>query len=320
MKRITISLASIFLFSACSQSSHDEIVKTTYYHSYGPEVDREEWKAQGASGEVVETLKNGVEVRREYENGVLHGTSSWTFPYKKVIERTEEYVQGKRTLSGRNYENGSPEVEEEWEPGDKRIVHAWYTDGAPRLLEEYQRGRLAEGKYFTLEGDLEGSVTLGNGSRVERSCGGVLSTKEEIRSGDVMKRESYCPNGQLREVVLFQGNKRHGECRRYAENGQTVAIENWTFGALDGVQTYFEGGLPARQVSYLLGKREGMEVHFRPGTEEVIEEISWHNDERHGVSKTYVASRPMTEWYWKGGKVTEAQYKARNEGALLTSR
>jgi len=320
MKRITISLACVFLFGACTKSPQDEIVRTAYYHTYGPEVNADEWKVQGSSGEIVQTLKNGVEVRREYENGVLHGTSSWTFPYSKIIERQEEYVSGKRILCGTNFENGSPELEEEWEPGERRIVHAWYGDGAPRLLEEYRNGRVVEGKYFTLEGEVEGSVSSGHGMRVERSSAGQLSLREEVRSGDVMKRESFFPNGQLREVVLFQSNKKHGESKRFAENGQTVAIENWMFGVLDGVQIYFEGGQPVRQVPYVLGKREGKELHFRPGTEEVMEEIAWHNDERHGISKTYVANHPITEWYWRGGKVTENQFKDRNEGALLTSR
>jgi antitoxin component YwqK of YwqJK toxin-antitoxin module len=320
MKRITIALSCMFLFGACSKSPQDDIVRTSYYHAYGPEVNAEDWKAQGSSGEIVQTLKNGVEVRKEYENGLLQGTSSWTFPYSKVVERVEEYHLGKRMLVGRNFENGSPEIEEEWEPGDRRIVHAWYPDGSPRLLEEFNQGRIVEGKYFTLEGEVEGSVSSGHGLRVERSGAGQLSLKEEVRSGDVMKREIFFPNGQLQEVVLFQGNKRHGECKRYAENGQTVAVENWCFGVLDGTQIFFEGGLPVRQVPYVLGKREGTELHFRSGTEEVIEEIAWHNDVRHGLSKTYVANHPITEWYWRGGKVTETQYKERNEGALLTSR
>lgn len=320
MKRYTFSLACLLLFGACSKSPEEEVVKTSYYHAYGPEISSVDWKEQGSSGEVVELLKNGVEVRKEYENGVLNGTCSWTFPHSKVIERLEEYVNGKRILAGKNFENGSPESEEEWEAGNRRIVHSWYGDGSPRLLEEYQQNRLMEGKYFTLEGEVEGTVSAGNGLRVERSKTGQLATKEEVRSGDVRKRESFYPNGQLREVVLLQGNKKHGECRKYAENGQTVALENWTFGSLDGVQIFFEDGLPVRQVPYLLGKKEGKELHFRPGTEEVIAEISWHNDQRHGISKSYIASRPMTEWYWKDGKVSENQYRARSEGTIVTSR
>lgn len=320
MKRLILSLACVLLLGACSSSPQQEVVKTAYYHSYGPEIPAQDWKEQGSCGEIVETLKNGVQVRREYENGVLHGTSSWTYPYSKVVERVEEYENGKKILEGKNYENGVPETEEEWESGDKRFVHSWYTDGAPRLLEEYQKELLVEGKYFTLDGEVEGSISSGSGLRVERTRTGVLATKEEYRSGDVRKREVFYPNGQLREVVLMQGNKKHGERRQYAENGQTVAIENWTFGSLDGVQLYFENGLPAKQVPYLLGKKEGKEIHFRPGTEEVLAEIMWHNDQRHGISKSYVASRPMTEWYWKDGKVTEAQYHARTEGMVTASR
>ncbi len=317
---MAVSLGCLFLLASCTKSPHDEIVKTAYYHTYGPQVGEDEWKAQGSSGEVVQTLQNGIEVRREYENGVLHGTSSWSFPYSKIVQRAEEYMNGKRILCAANFENGSPELEEEWEPGDKKVTHAWYNDGAPRLLEEYQNGRIVEGKYFTLEGDVEGSVSSGHGLRIERNSTGQLSLKEEVRFGDIMKRETFFPNGQLREVVLFQGNKKHGESKRFAENGQTVAIENWMFGELDGVQIYFEGGQPVRQIPYVLGKREGTEVHFRPGTEDVIEEISWHNDERHGISKTYVANILVTEWYWRGGEVTESQYKSRNGATILTSR
>lgn len=320
MKRLFPAVVCGVICVACSQAPQKEVVKTTYFHAYGPEINESDWKAQGSSGEVVEVLKNGVEERKEFEGGVLHGTSSWTFPFSKVVERVEEYSKGTCVLSGRNYENGSPEFQEQWLPQERKVVHAWYEDGSPRSLEEYQASRLQQGQYFTAEGDVEGGVSLGTGTRFERTRAGLLTIREEVRSGDVVKRESFYANGQLREVALYQGGKRHGETRRYAENGQTCSIENWTFGMLDGVQTFFEGGQPVRSVPYLLGKKEGVEKHYRPGTNELVEEISWKNDLRHGVTRTFIANRSIEDWYWKGGKVSEELYRVRNEGALISSR
>jgi antitoxin component YwqK of YwqJK toxin-antitoxin module len=297
---------------ACSPPPHEEVVQTTYYHTYGPQIAEADWQTRGATGEVVEVLKNGVEVRREYVGGVLHGTSSWTFPHTKVIDRIEQYKNGNRVLAARNYTSGSPEFQEEWLVDDHIVARAWYEDGSPRVIEGYQGEHLIEGKYFTIDGEIESSVAAGTGTKIERSRIGALLNREQLRASDIIATESFYPNGQLREMVAYQESERHGQSRRYSESGEPLSIEQWTQGILDGSQLFFESGYPVRQISYAMGKKEGLELHFRPGTEEVVEEISWRQDRRHGVSKTYLAGQTLTEWYWRGSQVSEDQYVARD--------
>jgi antitoxin component YwqK of YwqJK toxin-antitoxin module len=304
--------ASSFLTFACTTPPHEEVVKTSYYHTYGPQIAETDWQTRGATGEVVEVLKNGVEVRREYVGGILNGTSSWTFPHTKVIDRIEQYENGKRVQATRNFTSGSPEFQEQWFGEDHSIVSAWYDDGAPRLIEEYQGPQLISGRYYTIDGEIESSLADGTGTKIERSRHGDLLSRDQLKGSGIIATESFYPNGQLREIALFQDGSRHGQCRRYGESGEPLSIEQWTNGIVDGTQLFFEGGQPVRQIPYAMGKKEGLELHFRPGTEEVVEEISWRQDKRHGPSKTYLADQVLTEWYWRGSQVSEDQFVARD--------
>jgi len=314
-----LGVCSLFAVG-CNSSSQEEVVKTSYYHAYGPKVTEGAWQAQGSSGEVVEMLKNGVEVRREYRGGIPHGVTTWTFPYSKVIERTEEFDNGRRFLTSKNYDNGSPKSQEQWLTPEHRIVHSWYIDGAPRIIEEYLSDRLTEGQYFTGIGEVEGSVSAGNGTKIDRSSDGKLMAREQIASGDVISRETFYPSGQVREVISLIRGKRDGQSRRYAEGGEPLVIEHWKKGLLDGLQLVFEGGQPVRQIPYVRGLKSGVEIHLRPGTEDIVEEISWYNDQRHGVSKTYLADQTIAEWFWKGGRVSEEQFSIRNRATLVSMR
>ena len=301
----------VFVNTGCSHSPQDEVVKTAYYHSYGTQMVETDWENQGSTGEVVDVLKNGVEVRREYVGGVLDGTSSWTFPHSKIAERVEEYKNGQRVTSTTNYETGSPKIQEEWFANDQRVVRTWYEDGAPRFIEEYSGEKLIDGQYLTIDGDVESVVLAGLGARIERSRSGTLLSREQLSGSRVIATEAFYPNGQLREAMSFKEGLRNGQCRRYAESGEPLSIEQWTKGVVDGAQLFFEDGQPIRQIPYASGKKEGVELHFRPGTEEVVEEISWHQNLRHGPSKTYIGGEVHSEWYWRGSKTSEQQYLAR---------
>ena len=303
--------ACVFIGTGCSHSSQGEVLKTAYYHSYGPQMAEADWEGQGSTGEVVEVLKNGVEVRKEYAGGVLDGSSSWTFPHSKIVERVEDYRNGNRIASSINYETGSPKFQEEWLPEDRRVVRTWYDDGAPRFIEEYSGDNLVDGQYLTVDGEVECAVLAGHGVRVERSRNGTLLSREQLADCVIVATEAFYPNGQLREAMSFKGGVRHGQCRRFAENGEPLSIERWTNGVVDGIQLFFDEGLPVRQIPYSMGKKEGVEFHYRPGTEEVVEEISWHQNLRHGPSKTYMGGEVHADWYWRGGKTSEQQYLAR---------
>ena len=311
VRALCIAAACVFVGTGCSRQSQGEVVKTAYYHPYGPQMAEGDWEDQGSTGEVVEVLKNGIEVRKEYAGGVLDGTSSWTFPHSKIVERVEEYRKGDRVSSSINYETGSPRAREEWLSDNQRVIRSWYEDGAPQTIEEYAGERLINGQYLTLDGEVESTVLAGRGIRVERSRNGTLLSREQLYGSNVASTEAYFPNGQLREAMSFKEGLRHGQCRRYAENGEPLSIEQWSDGIVDGVQLFFEEGTPVRQIPFAMGRKEGIELHFRPGTEEVVEEVSWHDNLRHGPSKTRMGGEVHTEWFWRGGKTSEQQYLAR---------
>jgi antitoxin component YwqK of YwqJK toxin-antitoxin module len=321
ISRTTIFVAAVaaLIQTGCSRPTTEEVAKVSYYHAYGPEVAETAWKEQGSSGEVVELMRNGVEFRKEYKNGVLHGTSSWSFPYSKVVARFEVYENGSKVSAGKNYETGVPQFQEEWTPNQHRIVHAWYDDGVPRLIEEYTGNTLASAQYFTLDGDVEATVVSGTGVRVERSRLGVLMSRDQLAGGEVVSQESYYPNGYLKESVVYQDGVRNGLTRRYGERGEPLVVEQWKQGVLDGPMLMFEGGNLVRQVPYACGKKNGVELRYRPGTDEVVEEVTWRQDVRHGVSKTFLQGQTIVEWYWKNGRVSEDQFLSRSETALASS-
>ncbi len=310
------------LFSSCSRGSgQDEVIRTRYYHPYGPEITAASWNEKGMTGEVVEHYKSGIEVRKTYVDGKLHGTSSWSYPNSSVAQRYEEYEAGELISFGVNYENGCPEFQEELYPKDVRILKAWYEDGSPRFIEEWNGSSfLAEAKYFTDAGDVESQIQAGNGVRIDRLRNGVIQFREQYLNGQVALREEFYPNGTTKYAVSMKDGHKNGVAHSYQETGQPVTIEQWNNDLLDGVQIYFDHGVQVAQVPYKQGVREGIELRFRPGTEQVVAKVSWHNDMRHGASVFIFPDQEITEWFWKDGKVSEEQFYIRQRQADLAAK
>ncbi len=317
-----LSLTRLSLFAACftasfavscTNKSQDEVIRTRYYHPYGPELTPTKWDEQGQTGEVVEHFKSGIEVRRSYADGKLHGATTWSFPHSSVIHRFEEYEHGERVAFGINYENGTPQIQEELYPNGLRVIRTWYEDGSPRQVEEWNNSNLMEGKYFTDHGDVEAVVQGGKGTRVERSRTGGLQVREQIIQGQVAVREEFYPNGTVKYTCTFKDGIKNGLSHSYTENGQPIKIEQWTNGVLDGTQIMFDHGLQVAQIPYKAGMKEGVELRFKPGTDQVVAKISWHKDMRHGPSIFFFPDQEITEWFWKDGKVTKDQFEAKNK-------
>ena len=318
MNKCFVSLSPVFvgflpLFFGGCQRSPQEVVKTSYFHQYGPEIKSEEWKSQGGTGDRVELLANGVEVRHSYENDVLHGMSTWSFPYSKIVERFEEYDHGKKIAFGWNYPSGSPEWQDELLSDGKHVIRSWYEEGSPRFVEESVDSKISEGQYFTDEGDVEAVIIDGNGMKIERSPQGVLIARERYVDREPVVRELFYPNGLVKEVISFRSSKKDGLRKCFDDVGRPMVIESWKNDALHGVSTYFTDGTKVRQVFYKNGKKDGSEVLYNPETGTVVEEISWSEDVRHGPSKVNTGSDVLVTWYIKGVQVTPEQFQSQGK-------
>lgn len=308
-------LLSVCMTSGCAQKSdRDEVLRTKYFHTYGPELSKESWDNHGMTGEVIEQCKSGIEIRKKFLDGKLHGESTWSYPHSPVAHRFEEYEMGRLVSFGVNYDNGVVEIKEELSPKGNKILQAWYDDGCPRFTEEWSASqRLQSGKYFTDTGDLESEVIQGKGVRVDRNRAGALLVRERVEQGQVVEKQAFFPNGTIQSVVLLQNGIQHGTTHVYLESGQPLSIEEWKNGTLDGMQTYFDHGLRAIQISYKNGLREGVETRFKPGTDQIVAKISWKNDLKQGPATFFLDDQEVQEWYWKDGKVSEEQYRIRQK-------
>lgn len=316
MKKRSHSLSYAFLCwlplvcGGCQKNSQ-EVVKTSYFHQYGPEVKSDDWKEQGCTGEVVELMGDGIEVRKSYEDDLLNGMSTWSFPHSKIVERFEEYEKGKKIAFGWNYPSGSPEWQDELLPDGKRVVRSWYEDGSPRFVEEVVDGHVAEGQYFTDFGDVEAIIIDGNGMKIERTPQGVLVARERYVDKDPIVREIFYPNGLVKEVISYRSSKKDGLRKCFDDAGRPLLIESWKNDSLDGLTTNFKEGIKIHQVSYKNGKKNGVELLYDADSGVVVEEISWSDDVKHGPFKVKTGTDVLTTWYLKGVKVTEEQFLAK---------
>ena len=312
MRQFLIYVSCAFLFVSC-QKQQQEVIRTSYYHSYGPQISSAEWKKQGSTGDIAVLRSDGVEERRAYVDGVLQGTSTWTYPHSKVVERYEEYAQGRKVASGHNFSNGSPETEEETLSKNDTMVRRWYEDGAPLSLEHFIGDKLFEAQYYNDDGVLESCIANGSGVKVFRSPQGVLLFREQIDHGQMVAKEQFHANGVVQEVCYFKDGKREGVRKSFDETGRPLSVETYQNDLLNGPAVYFKDGLKESSFFYVDGIKDGKEQHFHPDSGIVIEETIWIAGERHGqVSKQY-DGMTILEWYWRGVPVTEAQFKKNDE-------
>ncbi|MGR3951564.1 MAG: hypothetical protein QRY74_01395 [Chlamydia sp.] len=312
---------ALILLSGCSRGGvGDEILRTKYYHPYGPEMNAPMWEERGKNGEMVQYYKSGIAIRTNYADGVQHGMVNWTFPNSSITHRYEEYEHGVLISFGVNYENGSSQFQEESHEDGSTTRREWYTDGTPKYIEEWNSNKhLIEGRYFTQEGDIEAEVTQGKGIRIDRSRTGALQLRDHYLQGSPVLREEFYLNGITKYTVSLKNGEKDGVAHSYHETGQPIAIEQWSRNCLNGMQTYFDHGLQIASVPFKDGVREGVETRFRPGTEEEVAKISWHNGLKHGLSTFIFPDQEIVEWYWRDGKVTQEQFQNRKQQADFAS-
>jgi antitoxin component YwqK of YwqJK toxin-antitoxin module len=315
MRRIvTPLLGCVILFLAGCRGNQQEnnVVSQRYVHKYGYAVSKDEFEQRKYPGQVITVLKTGVTVTATYENGVLHGPSTHTFPNSQTVESYFLYNQGNLVKQILYDIHGMP-LREEIQLSPTRFASTkWYSDGTPMSTEEYAGAELVEGQYFSRQNDIESRVEKGKGLRTLRDIQGILHAKEEIEQGYVVKRETFYTNGSPESISFFVKGALHGEKKSFAENGEPLAVKEYVSGKLHGKTTFYKNGVRTVEIHYLDGMKNGLEIHYMDG-DIVSQEILWENDRKHGPSKYYVEGIAQVEYFYDGQSVSENRWKELNQ-------
>lgn len=315
MKRPLFILVSgtAFILSGCVHDNSDKtsIISKRYIHKYGYPVPQEEWQEHNYPGQVITALSDGVTVTATYENGRLHGPTTYTFAHSQVIEKCLVYNQGQKVKETTYNPNSMPEKEWIQLSPHRYSLTTWYVEGCPMMVEEYAGNELIEGQYFTTLNETEARVEKGYGTRISRNQMGNLLSKEAIEEGYTVKKETYYLNGSPESISYYSLGKLNGNKQTFTANGEPLAVEEWINGQLHGKSTYFRNGNRYLEISYLNGQKNGMEKHYIDG-DTLSQEISWENDLKHGATIHYIDSDFQQQWFYAGEPVSKKKFDEYN--------
>jgi len=286
----------------------EEIVDNKYIHKYGVMVPPEDWSQRGENGKVVSTLKNGVIVTRNFSNGSLNGETTYTFPHSETIEKMETYVEGNLKTELTYYSSGIPMKEIQYVSPVFQNVTVWYEGGSPQLREKYKDSFLIDAEYFNSSHQIESLVENGNGTRINRDQYGQFLSTDTIEHGDVILKTISHADGTPKEIIPFSNHKIHGLRKTFHPGGEPHTVEEWVENTQHGLTTFYQNGEKISEISYASGKKNGVERRYRDGND-VVEEISWKDDVKHGPSVTYVGDIQKTDWYYHGKFTSKINYE-----------
>lgn len=312
MKIKLLSVASLVLLGFCGcdstkKSKKSDVVSQRYIHKYGYDVSKEEWGENHYPGQIVTTLKNGVTIVSAYEDGVLHGPTSYSHPYSQTLESLQIYDKGHLVKRTSFDIKGVPHKEEVFLSPSHVKVKLWYQTGTPMCIEERVDDVLIQGDYFTLQNEPESRVEDRMGTKTIRSPEGTLLAKETIENGVMVARETFHPNSIPHTFMTFYNNLLHGEKRVFGTTGEPVLVESYECGELQGPATYYQNGHKYQETAYRHDKKHGIERQYIDG-ETLVEETEYHEGLKHGPSIFYSDGFAKTEWYYNNEFVSKAKF------------
>jgi antitoxin component YwqK of YwqJK toxin-antitoxin module len=297
------------LLVGCSQKQQDNnVVSQRYVHKYGYAVSKDEFEGKKYPGQVITTLKNGVTITSTYENGVLHGASTHTFPNSQTVESYFLYNNGLLVKKITYDMSGMPLREDVQQSPSRFVSTRRYADGTPMCTEEYVGKELVDGQYFTRLNEVEARVEKGKGTRLVRDPQGILIAREEFEDGYLTKQDTFYANGYPESNAVYQRGVLQGEKKSFSENGEPLAVKEYVNGKLHGKTTFYKNGARSVDVHYLDGLKNGLEIHYIDGNT-VSQEILWENDKKHGPSKYFADGVVQVEYYYDGERVSDAKWK-----------
>ncbi len=309
--RIFSVLAAAVFFSSCfNQNADSSILSQSYIHKYGFEVSKTEWKERNENGKIITAYADGSSETNSYENGILHGVCTLTYPQNQKVKETSEYNKG--ILYKKTFFNpeGFPMREELYET-DKTILTLWDKKGVPLAKEEYQEGKLIKGHYFNSSNILESSIANGKGTRVKRDENGNLLYKELFEDGTLATRTNFHPNGKAETISHFKDYQLHGQQTTFSPSGSLIREAYWQNGQLHGKETCYRNGRKFLEVAYNNGQKDGVEKEYYQGY--LVREVPWKNGLKHGMERIRYRDYTDIHWYFNGKIVDLAKYKQLNE-------
>lgn len=299
------------LLCSCQDKQKDkkkDIVSQRYIHKYGYDVSRDEWDNNHFPGQVITTLKNGITISSSYEDGVLHGKTTYTYPHSQTLESLQIFERGNLIKKVSYDVKGTPTKEELYLSPTHVKAKYWYKTGTPKSIEEYIDNALVEGEYFTINNETESRIENGRGLRSIRSFDGTLIAKETIENGKIVASESFHHNGTPHVSLRYLNGMLHGEKKIFAESGEPVSIESYDINKLHGMCTYYQNGYRYKETPYDHGLKNGIERHYIDG-ETLIEETEYHDNLKHGPSTFYCDGIAKSEWYYNNELVSKSKYE-----------
>lgn len=309
-----MSLARFLIFSSvlalctcCQKDEKNDVVSQKYVHKYGFHLTQKEWSDRDQDGKIITVLKDHTTLEQNYENGILHGSTTLTYPKSRIIQKEEVYDQGELLKTIFNDDKGIPIKEEAYEFDNRKIVTYWFENGAPMSIEEYEKDHLTDASYFDLNNELEASIEQGKGSRIRRDRKGKLLSSETIENGIVKSRQTYHPNGQIQSISHFDHYQLDGVQKKYTLSGKPLLEQTFSKGVLDGMKCHFRNGKKVVEIPYVNGKKDGLERHFDESGA-LIAEIPWEKGEKHGRSRYQYEDYSDLQWYFRGNPVSKDKF------------
>lgn len=309
---VGLLLVGLYGCNSSNKTKQADVVSQRYIHKYGYDVSKDEWNSNHYPGQIVTTLKNGITIVSAYEDGVLHGPTSCSYPYSQTLETLQIYEKGHLVKKTSFDIKGVPQKEELFlSPGHVK-AKLWYSTGTPMCVEERLDDVLLEGEYYTLQNELESKVENRAGIKTLRSQDGSLLAKETISQGGVAARETFHINNTPHTIVSFRNGLLHGEKRMFGITGEPILVENYECGELQGACTYYQNGYKYQETPYRHGKKHGIERQYIDG-ESLVEETEYYDGLKHGPSTFYVDGLSKTEWYYNNEFVSKGKFEELTE-------
>ncbi|WP_194848340.1 toxin-antitoxin system YwqK family antitoxin [Candidatus Neptunochlamydia vexilliferae] len=311
MKRLLLLASSGLLMFGCQNSSKDQnenVVSKRYIHKYGYDVSKEEWESTGYPGQVITTLRNGVTVTSSYEDGRLHGPTTYTYPHSNTNESESIYERGNLVKKTSYDIRGIPQKEEVFLSPSHVKLTKWFQSGTPMSVEEYHNEELLEGEYYNKRNEAEHRVIKGTGTRTIRDEHENVILQEKMEGGFTVLRETFHPHGIPHTVLPLSGGLVHGEKKVFAPSGEPISVETYERDLLHGRATYYQNGCRYLEINYYQGRKDGTERHFVDG-ETVVEETEWMDGQKHGPSIVFFDGMSRTRYYYNDQLVTKEKYR-----------
>lgn len=295
------------IVASCQLDDNKNVISQRYIHKYGYDVSRDEWHAQQYPGQVLTTMRDGMTITESYEDGLLHGSKTISYPHSQTVKILENYEKGKLTKRVTYSIRGVPQQEEVFKSPIHVLVTAWYPSGTPKLKEEYKENVLVNGQYFTVSNETDSRIENGTGEKTVRNHSGDLLAKEIFNNYGVTYIETYYPNNMPHTATSYEDGKMHGDHKIFAMTGEPISVESYQKGQLHGLCTYFQNGYKYLETPYAHGFKSGVEKHYIDG-ESIAEETEYVDGVKHGSSVIYVDGSAKTTWYFENQKVSHSKF------------